>query len=413
MPDRLHTFAAVMAGLITGAGLALMAGVFAQREVPPAAQPVVVAAGHRLLDEVTERVRRDYVDPVEGVQLEQAAVEGLVASLDPHSAFLDVAEYDEMRAKNAGSYTGVGIEIASLEGRVAVVTPIDGSPAALAGVKPGDVIVAVDGQTVGENDLESAIVRLRGVSGSHVRLAVARDGEPEPLTFDLQRSRVHVQTVRAAALPGAYGYVAITQFTEATPGDLERVLADLQSDVATPLRGLVLDLRANPGGVLESSVSVADQFLEAGLIVRAEGRAPDARFEMNATPGDALHGAPLIVLVDHGSASGAEIVAGALRDHGRAALMGETTYGKGSVQTVIPLRRGQALKLTTSRYYTPSGASIHQRGLEPDFPVTAGPEGVPARAGAGDPQSDPVIRTALQYLRDRSLGTKLARSDRS
>ncbi len=411
MPDRVHIIAAVSVGLLIGVSLTQIRGVFAERDLPPASPPVAAAGPHQLLDEIAERVRHDYVDSVEGVQLEQAAVKGLVASLDPHSAFLDVAEYEQMRVTNAGSYTGVGIEIASREGQVAVLAPIDGSPAARAGLRSGDVIVSVDGQLVEENDLDAAIARLRGVSGSHVRLAVARDGEPEPIVFDIERSTVHVRTVRVAAMPGGYGYIAITQFTESTPGELEQGLASLQVERGAPLLGLVLDLRNNPGGVLESSVSVADDFLDAGLIVRAEGRAPDARFEMNATPGDVLGGAPLVVLVDRGSASGAEIVAGALRDHGRAALMGERTFGKGSVQTVIPLRRGQALKLTTSRYYTPSGASIHKRGLEPDVVVGDAAGSVASRPG--DPNADPVVRSALQYLRDRSLGTKLARRDHS
>jgi carboxyl-terminal processing protease len=201
-----------------------------------------------------------------------------------------------------------------------------------------------------------------------------------------------------------YGYVRITHFNDATPRDLRRQLSDLQA--AGPLHGLVLDLRGNPGGVLESAVGVADDFLDAGLIVRAEGRAAGSRFELKATAGDLLRDAPLVVLVDHGSASGSEIVAGALRDHGRATLMGERTFGKGSVQTVIPLRDGQALKLTTSRYFTPSGVSIHERGLEPDV-VLAGVlrPGSPVTAQPGD---DPAVQAALQYLRDRSLGTQVA-----
>jgi carboxyl-terminal processing protease len=306
----------------------------------------------------------------------------------------------------------VGIEVSAEDGRVVVVTPIDGSPAERAGVRAGDIVLAVDDRPVTPDRLEETIARMRGVAGTQVRLAVGRDGEPEPLLFTLQRGEVHVHTVRAAALPGDYGYVRISQFSDSTPDDLVNALAGLmqvtpEGSVRHPLRGLVLDLRGNPGGVLESAVSVADAFLDAGLIVRADGRTPEARFEMSATRGDALGGQPLVVLVDGGSASGSEIVAGALRDHGRATLMGERTFGKGSVQTVIPLRDGQALKLTTSRYYTPSGTSIHERGLEPDIVIAPLDE----ERTAGRPESptkDAAVLTALQYLRDRGLGAHYA-----
>jgi carboxyl-terminal processing protease len=299
----------------------------------------------------------------------------------------------------------VGLEVAERDGRVVVVAPVAGSPAERAGVRAGDLLLAIDGEALVPGVLDEAIERMRGQAGSTVRLAIGRDGEPEPLQFELERSDVEVGTVRAARLPGGmHGYVRITHFNDATPRDLRRQLSDLQA--AGPLHGLVLDLRSNPGGVLESAVGVADDFLDAGLIVRAEGRAAGSRFELKATAGDLLRDAPLVVLVDHGSASGSEIVAGALRDHGRATLMGERTFGKGSVQTVIPLRDGQALKLTTSRYFTPSGVSIHERGLEPDV-VLAGVlrPGSPVTAQPGD---DPAVQAALQYLRDRSLGTQVA-----
>lgn len=398
--------------MLVGSGLTLVRGVFADREVEPPAQPLVARSEARLLDEIAERIRQDYVDPVEAGRLERAAVKGLVASLDPHSAFLDASAYDEMRINTAGNYSGVGIEIAVDDGRVIVVSPIEGSPAARAGLLAGDVITAVDGQDLSTQELDSAIARLRGLSGSRVGITVRRDGTAEPLEFDLQRSRVHVPTVRFAALPGGYGYLSVAQFTESTPADLDEALLGLDAEIAGPLLGLVLDLRGNPGGVLESSVIIADKFLDKGVIVRADGRAPDARFAMNATPGDVLNGAPLVVLVDGGSASGAEIVAGALRDHGRATLIGQRTFGKGSVQTVIPLREGQALKLTTSRYYTPSGASIHELGLEPDVVVADEQRTAATVPAAVAPDTDATVRSALQYLRDRSLGTKLALRDR-
>jgi len=399
-----HTLAAAVAGALLGAGFVLVRGVSAGRESPPV--PVTaVAAAPSLLEEVSERVRRDYIVGVAPGELDRAALDGIVASLDPHSAFLDAAEYEAMRVSTAGHYSGVGLEVAERDGRVVVAAPLAGSPAERAGVRAGDVLLAIDGEDVAPGSLDESIERMRGYAGSTVRLSIGREGEPEPLQFALERSEVHVRTVLATRLPGgAYGYVHITHFNDATPQDLRRQLSELQA--AGPLRGLVLDLRGNAGGVLESAVGVADDFLETGLIVRAEGRAAGARFELNATDGDLLRAAPLVVLVDRGSASGAEIVAGALRDHGRATLMGERTFGKGSVQTVIPLRDGQALKLTTSRYFTPSGVSIHDRGLEPDVLLSDALRVAPP--AAAEPAGDPAVQAALQYLRDRGLGTQVA-----
>ncbi len=394
---------AASAGALLGAGLMLMRGVSAERDTvrPPAPLPQVERT---LLDEVSAQVRQDYVEAVTDAELARAAAEGMVASLDPHSAFLDAAEYRAMRVSTSGHYSGVGLQVAERGGRIVVIAPFEGSPAERAGVQAGDVLLEVDGLPVQAGHLEEAIDRMRGFVGSKVHLAVVRDGSAEPLHFELERSEVHVRTVRAQPLPGRYGYIRISHFSDSTPRDFARVLAELQSPA--PLAGLVLDLRGNPGGVLESAVSVADEFLETGMIVRAEGRTADSRFEMRATLGDALHAAPLVVLVDRESASGAEIVAGALRDHRRATLMGERTFGKGSVQTVMPLRDGQALKLTTSRYFTPSGASIHERGIEPDVSLAA-VAGAPA--SSPDAAVDPAVRTALQYLRDRSLvGTQVA-----
>jgi carboxyl-terminal processing protease len=380
----------------------LARGVSADREPRPAPLPPQ-SSGHALLDEVARHVQGEYVESISGDQLEQAAAEGMVASLDPHSAFLDAAEYEAMRVSTTGHYSGVGLEVAEQDGKVVVVAPIEGSPADRAGVRAGDVLLEIDGRSVEAARLDEAIERMRGFVGSTVQLALSRAGEPEPLQFELARSDVHVRTVRSEALPGSYGYVRITHFNDATPRDLGRQLSQLQA--AAPLAGLVLDLRGNPGGVLEAAVGVADDFLDSGVIVRAEGRTAESRFEMHATGGDLVRQAPLVVLVDRGSASGAEIVAGALRDHGRATLMGERTFGKGSVQTVMPLRDGLALKLTTSRYFTPSGASIHDRGIEPDVSLA----GSARLAAAGvDALQDPAVQAALQYLRDRSLGTQVA-----
>jgi carboxyl-terminal processing protease len=409
----IHTLLSILSGVALGAGFMYLRNVVPDHVAAAPSTPVLARSEHPLLDEVAEHVRREYVDPVSRGQLEQAAVEGMVASLDPHSEFLDAAAYDEMRVSTAGTYSGVGIEVTEEEdGRIVVVTPIEGSPADRAGVRAGDALLEVDGNPVAPGSLDETIVRMRGLAGSHVSIVIGRKGEPEPLRFDLERSEVHVRTVRAERLPGGYGYVRVSHFSDSTPGDFDGAIEGMRTATgAPPLRGLVLDLRDNPGGVLESAVSVADSFLESGMIVRADGRTPDARFEMDATPGDLLHGAPVVVLVDGGSASGAEIVAGALRDHGRATLMGEHTYGKGSVQTVMPLRDGEALKLTTSRYFTPSGRAIQERGLEPDVRIVA-QAGAPRRDFGRDAGSDPEVRSALQYLRDRSLDTHVALATR-
>jgi len=403
-----RTIVAITAGAALGAGLMLVHGASGDRaaEMPPPA--VVQQTSATLLEEVADLVHNEYVENLDTVDLDRAAVDGIVARLDPHSHFLDAAEYQAMRVSTSGQYSGVGLEVADHEGRVVVVSPIEGSPAARAGIRAGDVLLRIDGEGLRRGGLDRAVERMRGPVGSTVRLTVAREREAEPLQFELERSEVHVRTVSAARLPGSVGYMRIAHFNDETPRDFSDLLARLQ-DVG-PLRGLVLDLRGNPGGVLDSAVSVADDFLDDGLIVRAEGRAAGARFEMRASDGDLLGNAPIVVLVDRGSASGSEIVAGALRDHRRATLMGERTFGKGSVQTVIPLSGGRALKLTTSRYFTPSGVSIHERGLEPDVLLADLLRTSPTAVAEppDDPVDDPAVQAALQYLRDRSLGTQVA-----
>jgi carboxyl-terminal processing protease len=272
-------------------------------------------------------------------------------------------------------------------------------------MQSGDLIVKIDGVAVG-SDLAGAITRMRGPAGSTVRLSVRRGASPELLDFSLRRAKVEVRSVAQQMLEPGYGYVRITSFSETTANDVGRAITRLKRDSPDGLKGLVLDLRNNPGGVLEAGVAVADAFLEHGLIVSADGRTTDAQFRMEATPGDLIGGAPLVVLVNGGSASAAEIVAGALKDHGRAELVGHKTYGKGSVQTVMPLSHGGALKLTTSRYFTPSGASIHDKGILPDV-LISGPAESPADLATDGPSSslttrDPEVRLALTELKVRA-----------
>jgi carboxyl-terminal processing protease len=353
------------------------------------------------LAEVLERVEREYVDPVDDHQLLQAAIRGMVSSLDPYSAYLDGDEYDDIKISSSGQYSGVGIEVSMEDGQVVVVAPLDGSPAAEAGIRSGDVIATIDGVPVNTTTLVDTIGRMRGKEGTSVKIGILREGSTEPLQFTLKRSRVQLHSVASELPEPGYGYVRIAQFSENTGEELVGALGALRKKNGGPLKGLVLDLRNNPGGVLEAAVAVADAFLDSGVIVSAKGRTAESKFEMSATPGDELNGAPIVVLVNGGSASAAEIVAGALKDHHRATLMGRTTFGKGSVQTVMPLGHDRAIKLTTSLYYTPSGVSINHRGIAPDieFERDPKPPASPPPADAPLLERDSEVKRAVQELK--------------
>ena len=387
----------LLTGLVLGFTLALGGAVVAgftpgfirgSADEGPDHGPLLPAGDAQLLAEVLERVRREYVEPVPDQQLMDNAVRGMLAELDPYSQFLDRGEYEEIRINASGTYTGVGLELHESSGRVAVMAAIEGTPAARAGIRPGDRILAIDGVDVDARNVTGAVQRMRGPAGSRVSLTVARDGRGEPLAFELRRSAVDVQSVRSRPLAGNRAYVRITQFSNTTARDLHRQLSGLQDATPGGLRGLILDLRDNPGGVLDAAVEVADAFLDEGVIVMATGRTADTDFRHEAAPGDLLKGAPIIVLVNAGSASASEIVAGALQAHGRATIAGTRTFGKGSVQTVMPLSDGRALKLTTSRYYTPTGTSIQDHGIEPDVEIADG-------------DADAVLAQTLDLLRDR------------
>ena len=387
-------------GVAIGLSLGLAHGVLADK--PAALGADMPWQDAHMLAAVLERVKHDYVTPVDDHQLLQAAIRGMVASLDPYSAYLDGDEYDEVKISSSGRYSGVGIELSIEDDQVVVIAPFDGSPAALAGIRSGDIIVTIDGIPVNTNTLADTIGRMRGAEGTSVKIGIMREGNAEPMLFTLKRSRVDLHSVRAEMLEPGYAYLRISQFSETTGDDLNASMKDLRKHNGAPLKGLVLDLRDNPGGVLEAAVAVADAFLDSGVIVTAKGRTADSKFEMDATPGDVLNGAPIVVLVNGGSASAAEIVAGALKDHGRAELVGHKTYGKGSVQTVMPLSHGGALKLTTSRYFTPSGVSIHEKGILPDV-VVDGPEEPPADLDVASAvpltTRDPEVRLALEELK--------------
>lgn len=400
MSLRATTTIALVCGLALGVALSTTTRVFANRGSATGAAPAD-AAQPDYLREIVERVEHDYVKPVPEQQLLDSAMRGMVGSLDPYSAYLDRRQYEEMRATTSGQYPGVGVEVAADASGLKILRAIEGSPAARAGVLAGDVIIRIADRPVGA-DVDAAVDALRGPPGSAVKLTMLRAGQPEAFDLTLQREQVAVHTVVHTLLEPGYGYLRIANFSDLTAQDASAALDELVADSPGGLRGLVLDLRNNPGGVLEAAVAVADMFLDDGVIVSANGRTADARFRMDATPGDRLSGAPIVVLVDAGSASAAEILAGALHDNERATLVGRRTFGKGSVQTVIPLSDGRALKLTTSLYFTPSGASIHERGIEPDVQLAGqsqpplditGTQDVPLAARDGE------VTLALERLR--------------
>jgi carboxyl-terminal processing protease len=391
-------------GVSIGLSLGLARGVLADK--PAALGNDLPWADAHMLAEVLDRVEHDYVNPVDDHQLLQAAIRGMVSSLDPYSAYLDGDEYDEIKISSSGEYSGVGIEVSMEDDQVVVVSPFEGSPAADAGIRTGDVIVSIDGIPVNTTTLADTIGRMRGKEGTSVKIGILREGSSEPLLFTLKRSRVELHSVKSELPEPGFGYVRIAEFSETTGDDLVSALRDLRKRNGGALKGLVLDLRNNPGGVLEAAVSVADAFLDGGVIVSAKGRTPESKFEMSATPGDELNGAPIVVLVNGGSASAAEIVAGALKDHHRAKLMGRTTFGKGSVQTVMPLSGDRAIKLTTSLYYTPSGVSINHRGIAPDIELERDPKPpeVPVPPNAPLEQRDPAVKRAIQELKVPTAG---------
>ena len=410
MSTRSRTLTALAAGAVFWLSAAAAGDAIAERPAEPAAKDAATTPNlpweeARLFAEVYERIKREYVDTVDDRELMEKAIRGMVAGLDSHSAFLDSDEFEEIRLSTMGSYPGVGIEVVAEDSAVKILRPIEGSPAEIAGMLSGDLIVKIDDSDVGA-DLAGAITRMRGPAGSNVKLTVRRPSTGELLSFSLLRATVDVRSVMQQTLEPGIGYLRITSFSETTAQDVAKAVGALKTSNPRGLTGVVLDLRNNPGGVLEAGVAVADAFLDEGLIVSADGRSPDARFRMEATPGDLLNGASLVVLVNGGSASAAEIVAGALKDHHRAALIGHKTYGKGSVQTVMPLSDGGAIKLTTSRYFTPSGVSIHAKGITPDV-VAEGPEEAPAdlrpgRASSSLALRDKEVRLALDTVKARA-----------
>ena len=323
-----------------------------------------------LFGEVFERVRAEYVDDVSDDKLVESAINGMLTSLDPHSNYLNTKNFNDMKVQTRGEFGGLGIEVSMENGLVKVVSPIDDTPAARAGLKPGDLITHLDGDPVQGMSLPEAVEKMRGLINTEIKLTIRREGK-ELFDVKLTRATIKIQSVRSHLEGDNIGYIRITSFNEQTDVGLNNVMKNLKQQAGNKLLGVILDLRNNPGGLLDQAVAVSDAFIDKGEIVSTRGRRAEDAQRYNARPGDIAAGLPIAVLINGGSASASEIVAGALQDHHRAILLGTKTFGKGSVQTIIPLPGHGAMRLTTARYYTPSGRSIQAKGIDPDIVVEA------------------------------------------
>ena len=321
----------------------------------------------RTFAEIFTRIKLNYVEPISDEKLLEYAVEGMLNGLDPHSVYLKGESYDDLNEGTTGAFSGLGMEVIMEDGFVKVVAPIDDTPAAKAGIKTGDLIIRMDGKTVTGLSLTEATKRMRGESGSKITITILRESEPDPFDVELTRAVVRLNSVKRKRLSDSIGYIRVTQFQIATAESFRKELKQLRDSEG--FEGLILDLRNNPGGLLTSAISIADVFIDEGLIVSTKGRLATNDQEYKATPSDLIDGKPLVVLINGGSASASEIVAGALQDHDRALILGTDSFGKGSVQTVLNIDDKEAIKLTTARYYTPSGRSIQAAGISPDVLV--------------------------------------------
>lgn len=338
-------------------------------------QPAIAHADDRetlqmldLFGDIFEKVRKDYVEETNDKELIEAAINGMLTSLDPHSSYLEKESFKEMRIQTKGEFGGLGIEVTMEDGLVKVVSPIDETPAHHAGVKAGDLIVAIDDESVRGMTLSEAVERMRGKPKTEITITILRKTEKEPLDITIVRDVIKIRSVRSR-IENDVIYIRVTSFSETTIDSIKKAFVEHKKTLGTTTKGLVLDLRNNPGGLLDQAIAVSDAFLERGEIVSTRGRMKGSTKRFNATPGDIASGTPIIVLINGGSASASEIVAGALQDHKRAIILGEKSFGKGSVQTVIPVPSDGAIRLTTSRYYTPSGRSIQAEGIAPDIEI--------------------------------------------
>lgn len=392
MRSRIEKLGLIGLGLVAGVLLSLQFSAMAEKE---SAAPLPIQE-LRAFSDVFGRIKSDYVEPVSDKQLITSAINGMLSGLDPHSAYLDAAAFKELREGTQGEFGGLGIEVGMEDGLVKVISPIEDTPAYHAGLKTGDLIIKLDDTLVKGMTLNDAVNHMRGKPGSKITLTVLRKNEPKPLVFTITRAFIKVKSVKYKLIEPGYGYVRITQFQERTGKNLAAALETLDKESKGHMHGLVLDLRNDPGGLLTSAVAVSSAFLpKNSLVVYTDGRTEDSKMHLTATPDDYLRGnsktdylkklpgifksVPIVVLVNGGTASASEIVSGALQDHKRAVIMGTQTFGKGSVQTILPLGNDTAIKLTTARYYTPSGRSIQVKGITPDIvvpdPATADEDG--------------------------------------
>ncbi len=380
-------------------GVALGAGAATLTSSPALLGRATAAPGDlyrqlNLFGDVFEKIRTDYVEKPDDQKLIESAINGMLQSLDPHSSYMDAKSFKDMQVQTRGEFGGLGIEVTMEEGLVKVVTPIDDTPAARGGVMAGDIIVQIDDEQVQGLSLNQAVEKMRGPVNSSVRLKIVRKGASDTVDITLVRDTIRIRAVRYRTEDDV-GYIRITQFNEQTFENLKTALDSLTKEIpADRLKGFVLDLRNNPGGLLDQAISVSDAFLERGEIVSTRGRNPDEAQRYNARAGDLSKGKPVVVLVNGGSASASEIVAGALQDHKRATVVGTRSFGKGSVQTIVPLGGNGALRMTTARYYTPSGRSIQAKGIEPDIQVL--PDVPPELKGKDETKGEAALRGHLK-----------------
>lgn len=368
MHTRYRVLAGTMAGVLIGVTTSISLNVFAFRQTVENPPPLDEL---QQFSEVYSRIKENYVEEVKDKDLMTNAIRGMLSNLDPHSAYLDEEEFKELQVGTSGEFGGLGIEVGMEDGFVKVISPIDDTPAQKAGLQSGDLIIRLDDTPVKGMTLNDAVKLMRGKPGSNIDLMIVREGKDKPFKVSLKRAIIQVKSVKQRLLEPGYAYVRITSFQAKTTDLLLEGIETLKKENKDKLRGLILDLRNNPGGVLNAAVGVSDAFLESGKIVYTEGRVEDAKMEYSAQKGDIIDNAPIVVLVNQGSASASEIVAGALKDHKRALIVGQKTFGKGSVQTVLQLDEKTAVKLTTARYFTPSGLSIQAEGITPDIEFKA------------------------------------------
>jgi carboxyl-terminal processing protease len=400
----------VLLGAVAGAALTLVA-VQPSRLLIGTSARAAAADTYRQLNlfgDIFERVRSHYVEKPDDSKLVEAAVNGMLNGLDPHSSYMDTKSFRDMQVQTRGEFGGLGIEVTMEDGLVKVVAPIDDTPAAKAGVRAGDIITHLDDEAVQGLTLNQAVDKMRGPVNSPIRLKILRKGLDKPLDLSITRDTIRVRSVRSHTEGDDVGYIRITQFNEQTTDGLKKSITDITNQLGgDKIKGFVIDLRNNPGGLLDQAISVSDAFLERGEIVSTRGRDPEETQRFTARPGDLTKGKPVILLVNGGSASASEIVAGALQDHRRATLVGTRSFGKGSVQTIIPLGSGNgALRLTTARYFTPSGRSIQAKGISPDIEVLQDvPEEVQARASL-ETRGESSLRGHLKAEGDEQGGSQ-------